>query len=693
MVSSARTIAQPGEQPASLPARLAWLRHPDLIQSAALALLAVLLLGPDYWRGGIFGALDIITVSLPWAALPGKVAWYNPLITDVAEQYLPWRQFAYETLRAGQWPLWNPYIFSGHPTFGSINEQVFYPPNALLAFLPAERSFGPLAFLHLTLAGVGARAFARLHVDDDAAAMLAGVGAMLSGPMVAWLQYPALMSTIAWAGAIFWALELTLRRPRVGRALLAGLAIGLCLLAGMAQYSLYLLLLAGAYLLVRAPGAGWRALALAGLAGIVGVGLGAIAYLPALELAPQAHRQQQTLAQLAESALPLEYLAVYFLPNAYGSPVRGDYVGPVNYIEATSYLGLLPLTLAALALATLPRGRAVGLFAAASLALGLVQFGWRPALDLIGSTPPLSYFVLNRVVGLLPFTLGLVAAASYARLPAATPRARALRTLAVAAAAAAVGISLLWAGQGQLARPGPDRFARADVLVGLGLTGLGALALLARAWSPPRSWLAWLAPAVLALDLLLFGGAYNTVVAANPAAGPPPEPLTRLPSGPMAPRALGLQVERFVLGPDVGMLWRIPVPDGYVSQYLSRYRAFVSRASPEKPVPWLRMFTNMTTFSQIRAPYVDLLGVRYVLTTPDPLVPDALRPGGGGLSEPVQGPRSVGTAFRARQNGLNRIDVYPRLAGVAAPAWLALHLKRAPELEEHLSYVRIDRPA
>ena len=146
-----------------------------------------------------------------------------------------------------------PYIFSGHPTFGSINEQVFYPPNALLAFLPAERSFGLLAFLHLTLAGVGARAFARLHVDDDAAATLAGVATMLSGPMVAWLQYPALMSTIAWAGAIFWALELTLRRRRVGYALLAGLAIGLCLLAGMTQYSLYMLA-AGRRLRAR-PGA------------------------------------------------------------------------------------------------------------------------------------------------------------------------------------------------------------------------------------------------------------------------------------------------------------------------------------------------------------------------------------------------------------------------------------------------------
>jgi hypothetical protein len=161
----------------------------------------------------------------------------------------------------------------------------------------------------------------------------------------------------------------------------------------------------------------------------------------------------------------------------------------------------------------------------------------------------------------------------------------------------------------------------------------------------------------------------------------------------MAPRAVGLQVERYVFGPNLGMLWRIPVPDGYVSQYLNGYRDFVGHATPEKPVPWLRLFTNMTTFSQLRGPYLDLLGVRYVLTTPDPLVPDALSAGGERFSESIHGGRAVGASFRARQHGLNRIDVYPRLIGGQPPPWLALHLKRQPDAAAHLSYVRIDRPA
>lgn len=247
------------------------------------------------------------------------------------------------------------------------------------------------------------------------------------------------------------------------------------------------------------------------------------------------------------------------------------------------------------------------------------------------------------------------------------------------------------AAQGQAARPGPDAFARRDAAIALAFLGAGSAVLLARVWLRCDHPARWLAPALLALDLLHFGGAYNTVVAANPAAGRAPEPVAQLPSGPMAPRAVGLQIERYVFGPNLGMLWRIPVADGYVSQYLSHYRDFVERASPEKPVPWLRLFIDMTTLSQVRAPYMDMAGVRYVLTTPSPLVPDQLRPGSGRLSEPIFGQWTGGASFRARQHGLNRIDVYPRMAG-RAPAWVALHLKRNPTTEEHLSYVRIDNP-
>ena len=168
----------------------------SVAQSVTLALLAGILLWPALLAGGVLVPVDVAGGVLPWAALPGTTSRHNALLSDVLLQYYPWRQFDYAALRSGAWPLWNPYILAGHPTSASINEQAFYPLNALLAFLPAAQVFGWLAWLHLTIAGVGTRAFARLHLHDDASACLAGIAFMLGGPLVVWLEYPPFLSTI-----------------------------------------------------------------------------------------------------------------------------------------------------------------------------------------------------------------------------------------------------------------------------------------------------------------------------------------------------------------------------------------------------------------------------------------------------------------------------------------------------------------
>ena len=668
-------------------------------QSAGLILLAAILMGPAFWQGGIYAALDIMSVTLPWAETLGRKPFYNPLIVDPAVQYLPWRNFAYETLRAGQWPLWNPYIFSGHPTFGSINEQIFYLPNYLFAFMPAERSFGWLTLFHLSLTGIGARAFARLHVDDDSAACLAGVAAMLGGPLIVWLQYPALMSTIAWSGAIFYFAEMTLRTRRPIYAAFTGLMIGLQLLAGMSQYSLYVLALLALYAATRLISIAFReriglvpAMSLLLCSATIGISIGALAYLPALELQPQAHRGVLTLEELRQNALAVSDFILYVLPNTFGNPIRGDFVGKLNFIEATSYLGLLSLLLVPLSLLVGRRSAVAAGFLALSLVLIAIQLGNDSVIALLAKVPGFNLFVPNRVVGLLPFLLGVVGAVTWALLPARTNPHRILRSSIAFAAIAGVAAAIWFVGREQFTRPGPATHATSDIRLALIVLSISGAVILARIWLPRLSPVRWLGPLVLAADLVLFGGNLNTVVPTNPAAGPPPAPLHLVPTGPMAARTVGLQVEEYVLGPNLGMNWNIPTPDGYTSQYLVRYRNFVTHASPEKTIPWLRLFTNLTTFTQLRAPYLDLLGVRYVAGPADPLVSDTLRTGNDAKSEPIAGNKSIGVVFRARQNGLNRIDLYPNPGTGGAPSWVALHVKRDPATPDHVSYIRIDNP-
>jgi hypothetical protein len=40
----------------------------------------------------------------------------SPLEMDTSTYFLFWRQFGFEQLRAGNFPLWNPHVYSGVPT-------------------------------------------------------------------------------------------------------------------------------------------------------------------------------------------------------------------------------------------------------------------------------------------------------------------------------------------------------------------------------------------------------------------------------------------------------------------------------------------------------------------------------------------------------------------------------------------------
>jgi hypothetical protein len=699
MVGELRRAAKRATRaPAGLPAGAA--------PAVLLALIAAAFLAPALLTGGAFIAEDTIGASLPWSTIAPRAASANPLLSDTIAAYLPWRHFFDETLRSGSWPLWNPYILAGHPTFASISEQAFYPLNALAVLLPVEQSFAWLAWIHLSIFGIGTWAFAQLHLRDDASAFLAGCVAMLAGPTVVWLEYPFFLSTLAWTGLLFYFLERTLRERRAWLAVAAGVALGLELLGGQAQYILYVAVLAALYLGGRVASVGAKegraALAVlpyGALALIVGLGLGSIAVGPALELVGQVQRSALTLDQLVGSTLPRQNLITFVLPNAFGTPIRRDFVGARNYNEAAVYLGILPLVLVAvLGISAIQARRLTGLvatFASASLLFGLALFGWRPAVAVLGAIPDVPYFVLNRVSAVLPFSVGLLAGAGHAVLP----RWRAQRgRLAVGATFVGIAVAgtIVLGGLAESRRPGPAPFAAHDTLVALAFLGVSVVAVGTRLWLSPTSPWRWVGPAIVVADLFSAGWGYNTVTTRDLVGPTPPPPLNAVATGVLAPRTVGISTDRLVLGPNLGMLWDIPTPDGYTSEFLARYAVFADHASPlslEGIDSSLHLGEDMANLNQAREPYLDLLGVRYVVTSPNPEFADVLHPAGSDASPPVAGAATVGTTFRARQDGLHRIDVYPTFGAKPPGHFIALHLKASPGAAEHLAYVRVNADA
>src|SRR4029453_10959970 len=68
--------------------------------------------------------------------------------------YYPMRVHVAQVLRAGQLPLWNPYIFSGFPLMADIEAGSFYPPNVLFLILPGPWAMNLVAVSSYVLAAL-----------------------------------------------------------------------------------------------------------------------------------------------------------------------------------------------------------------------------------------------------------------------------------------------------------------------------------------------------------------------------------------------------------------------------------------------------------------------------------------------------------------------------------------------------------
>jgi hypothetical protein len=96
---------------------------------------------------------------------------------DLSVFFIPPRLLWTSILSAGEFPLWNPFSFCGHPLFATLQPGILYPPNILLLILPFDIGFNLVIVLHYFLAGL----FTLLLLKE--------VGATRSGQMAGALTF------------------------------------------------------------------------------------------------------------------------------------------------------------------------------------------------------------------------------------------------------------------------------------------------------------------------------------------------------------------------------------------------------------------------------------------------------------------------------------------------------------------------
>lgn len=202
--------------------------------------------------------LLVTTIAFFWKMVrPWPAHWYIEA-GDFSEQFFPFRWFEAHEWWSGRIPLWNPYMFAGHPFQADIQTAVFYPLAWANAIIMGRHGFPYFALegevvVHTFLAGVFMYFAARELIGSQLGAIAAALTFTFSGFIT---SYPAqqlpILETAVWLPAIVLCLEKA-ARPRVRWNWLvgAGFIFGIALLAGHTQTALFIAYATGGYLLWR----------------------------------------------------------------------------------------------------------------------------------------------------------------------------------------------------------------------------------------------------------------------------------------------------------------------------------------------------------------------------------------------------------------------------------------------------------
>jgi hypothetical protein len=332
---------------------------------------------------GLLGALALVyRPVLSGQVLAGR---------EVFRIFFPDSAFLLESLRAGELPLWTPYLRLGQPFAATLYSQVFYPPRWLAVVLAGPiPGMTVLHVFHIALAAVGVFRLARQLRVSWPAAMVAGAAFGLTPMMTTLGIQQNVVDAAAWSGFILSAARATALAPTAGRVGWLTVLTALSVMAGSPETTLWqglLCLLA----VPRRPGRYvTRALPVVGGLALAGV-MAAVALLPAAEFAMNSLRTDAEAFARQRLTWSVSWPQLLSAVWPLADWPRDSYWGHDQWFILNQFLGALPCALALVGAFAGPRRASA--FAMGALLLVLLSLGRHfPPATWALQLPPFSLF-------------------------------------------------------------------------------------------------------------------------------------------------------------------------------------------------------------------------------------------------------------------------------------------------------------
>ncbi|MET0678740.1 MAG: hypothetical protein ABW175_23320 [Bradyrhizobium sp.] len=269
---------------------------------------------------GIVTAVWLAGVSR-WIVRDAVVPW------DSKNQFYAFFRFLSATLRAGEWPFWNPYHYSGHPSVADPQSLVFAPVFVAWGLLdpaPTMRAFDLVIFGHLLAGGIAIAIIGWRARWPIPGSVLAAALFMFGGAASGRLQHSGIILSYSLFPLALLLLTLALERRSLSSGIgFAITAAGIAL--GRNQTALLLCVLLAAAGVTEILGSAQPVRYLRERAGVLaimaaaGSALLAVPMLLTLQFAQLSNRPAESLDDALRGSLYLGNLATLMVANIFGT--------------------------------------------------------------------------------------------------------------------------------------------------------------------------------------------------------------------------------------------------------------------------------------------------------------------------------------------------------------------------------------
>ncbi|HEX8965104.1 MAG TPA: YfhO family protein [Patescibacteria group bacterium] len=562
---------------------------------------------------------------------PRGIAYKNFLISDPIEQQYPWRYLSINIFKQMQFPIWNPYSFSGTPLFANQQSAVLYPLNVLFFIFPFAFSWSTLIFLQPLLGGLFMYLYLRKIKLSQLPSLFGAIIFAFSGFSMVWMEWNTIMQTIIWLPLVLYIKEVLIHKFSVTWAIGLLFAESLAFFAGHLQTWFYLVCITNAYLIFRILETAKMQYPKDSIfvafikkyvpflvVGIIFLLIISIQIIPLFQfISLSARNVDQADWHQIGWFIPWQNLVGFIIPDFFGNPATLNYWGIWNYMEFAIYAGIAPFILMLFSFFSI-KSRFVAFFWFILIVGILFAFPTPIAqLPYILHIPFLSTSQPTRLAFVIDFTIAILAAFGLERFLEVKKK------IYIPILITTLGLTFCWVivlfNQKFFQIPLDNLLVtKRNLILPTGIFLASSLLLLLQLIPQIKnrkfilSFIAMLIIAITTIDLIRFNQKFI--------------PFT--PQKYLYPQTSSLNflqknlhefrfmtTDRQILPPNTSVMYKIQSVDGYDPLYLQRYGEFVAameRGKPDINPPF--GFNRIITPKNYRSPLVNLLGVKYVVS-------------------------------------------------------------------------------